>query len=130
MRRDERLSLARVKRVARLAQRTIDVLGGTAEAYFWLTKPCAALRGKAPHEIHYDLEGARRVTTILKRRAMRQRKVRSAGLAAFADEAALTAWLWKKCRRLGNRLPAMLLDSDRGAREVLTVMSHVRQSTR
>lgn len=130
MRKADRKSLARAKRVARLAQRAVDVLGSTSAAYHWLTAPCAALRGKVPHDIHFDVEGARRVATALRRRTLRQRHVRSAGLGAFEDAAALTAWLWKKCRALGNRRPAMLLDSDRGAREVLAIMSKIRQRTR
>jgi uncharacterized protein (DUF2384 family) len=127
MRREERQSLARVKRVARLAQRTIDVLGGTAEAYYWLTKPCAALRGKAPRDIHYDVEGAGRVATALRQRTGRQRLVRKAAKSAFLDETALTTWLWKKSRALGNRPPAMLLDSDRGASQVVSVISRMRK---
>jgi uncharacterized protein (DUF2384 family) len=130
MRKDERESLARAKRVAGLAQRAVDVLGSTSAAYLWLTTSCAALRGKAPRDFHYDVDGARRVAGALRRRAVRQRKVRSAGLGAFEDEAALTVWLWKKCRQLGSQRPAMLLDTDRGAREVLAVMSLMRQRTR
>jgi uncharacterized protein (DUF2384 family) len=109
MSQDERESLARVKRELRLIQRSIDVLGSTPTAYHWLTTPCAALRGKAPRDIRYDMEGARRVSAALRRRALRQRKVRSAGFGSSEDGAALTAWLWKKCRALGDRRPAMLL---------------------
>jgi uncharacterized protein (DUF2384 family) len=127
---DERESLARVKRELRLIQRAIEVFGSTATAYLWLTTPCAALRGNAPRDIHYDVEGARRVSTALRRRYARQRIVRSIGLAAFAVEAALTAWLWKKCPRLGNRLPAMLLDSDDGTREVLAFLTQNRKRIR
>jgi uncharacterized protein (DUF2384 family) len=127
MRRDELQSLARVKRELRLIQRSIDVLGSTPTAYHWLTTPCAALRGKAPQDIRYDVGGARCVAIALRRRAVRQRKVRSAGLHAFEDEAALTAWLWKKCRQLGSQRPAMLLDTDRGAREVLAILARTRR---
>ena len=129
MRKDERESLARVKRELRLIQRSLDVLGSTPTAYHWLTTPCAALRGKAPRDIHFDLEGARCVATALRRRAVRQREVRSAGLASFANEADLIAWLWKKCRALGYRRPAMMLDTNRGMREVHAVMSRVRRRT-
>jgi uncharacterized protein (DUF2384 family) len=130
MRKTERESLARAKRAARLAQRAIDVLGSTSAAYHWLTTPCAALRGTAPRDIHYDVEGARRVAIALRRRAEHQRAVRAAGLDVFGDETALTSWLWKKSRALGNRLPATLLDTDRGAREVLSVISRSRRRTR
>jgi len=129
MRKDDRESVARAKRVAKLAQRAVDVLGSASAAYHWLTTSCDALRGKSPRDIHYDVKGASRVATALRRRALRRRKVRSAGLGAFEDEAALTVWLWKKNRALGNRLPAMLLDSDRGATHVMSVMSRTRRKT-
>lgn len=122
MRSDERQSLARVKRAARVAQRAVNVLGSMAAADHWLTAPCAALRGKAPRDIFLDEAGARRVAIVLRRRASRQRAVRSTWLRAFGDEAALTAWLWKKNRALGNRRPAMLLDTERGAREVVQAL--------
>jgi uncharacterized protein (DUF2384 family) len=61
MRQAERESIARVKRALRLIQCSIEVLGSTPAAYHWLTMPCAALRGKAPRDIHYDVFGARRV---------------------------------------------------------------------
>ncbi len=130
MRKVERESLARVKRELRLIQRSVDVLGSTVTAYFWLTTPCGALRGKAPCDIHYDVAGARRIATALRRRAQRQRLVQAAGLDALRDEAALTEWLWKKCRALGHRLPAMLLDTDCGARQVLAIISGMRRLAR
>ena len=89
MRKVERESLARVQREVRLIQRAIDVLDSPAIAYHWLTTPCAALRGKAPRDIHYDVEGARRVAAVLRRRAERQRAVISIGLDAFEDETTL-----------------------------------------
>jgi uncharacterized protein (DUF2384 family) len=130
MRKADRESLARAKRVARLAQRAVAVLGSTSAAYHWLTVPCTALRGKTPYDVHYDADGARRVATALRLRAARERLVRKSGHGTFPDEAALTTWLWKKNRALGNELPAMLLDTQRGARDVLAVMSHTRRRTR
>jgi hypothetical protein len=76
MRRAKRESLARAKRVARVAQRAVDVLGT-----IW--KVPVAWR-------------------LLRRLAIRQRKKPSAGSAALADEAALAEWLWKKNGALGN----------------------------
>jgi len=119
MRKDERQSLARAKRAAHVAQRSVDVLGDTATAYRWLTTPCAALRGKAPIEITFDVTGARRVASVLRRRSLRQRSVRQAWLSAVEDEAGLAKWLWKRNPALGFRQPATLLDTDRGAAEVL-----------
>jgi len=130
MRKADRESLARAKRVARLAQRAIDVLGGAGAAYHWLTMPCAALGGTAPYDIHYDADGARRVATALRLRAARERLVRKMGDGTFPDVDALTEWLWKKNRTLRGRRPAMLLDTDRGAREVLAVLSRLRRRTR
>jgi len=130
MRKADRASLARAKRVARMAQRAIEVLGGTDEAYRWLTTPCAAIRGNTPYDVHYDADGARRVATALRLRAARERLVRKCGQGTFPDAAALTTWLWKKNRALRNRPPATLLDSDRGARDVLAVMSRMRRRTR
>lgn len=98
MHKDERQSFARAKRAARVAQRAVDVLGGTGAAYHWLTTPCAALSGKVPSDIRFDESGARRVAIVLRRRASRQRSVRTAWLKAIGDEATLTAWLWRKNR--------------------------------
>ena len=62
----ERASLARVRRAAIVAQRAIEVLGGTQEAHIWLSTRSPALDGKAPKDIHYDAEGARRVLEVLR----------------------------------------------------------------
>lgn len=58
---------ARAKRAAMIAQRAIEALGGTDEAYAWLTSPCAQLGGEAPSEVRYDAAGARRVVGALHR---------------------------------------------------------------
>ena len=69
----------------------------------------------APRDIHFDLGGARRVATALRSRAVRQRKLRSAGRVAFADKAALTTWLWKKSRTPGPKSAIQVSDLSKHA---------------
>lgn len=125
---EQKESLARVRRSARVIQRAIDLLGGTDEAYYWLTSPCAALRGKRPADVRYDVVSARRVRDVIRRRCDRMRKIHNAAHAAFDDEKAYFSWLWKRCDALDGRIPAMLLDTERGAREVARAISSRSQA--
>lgn len=128
MKAEERASSARAKRSAIIAQRAIDALGGTEEAYHWLTSPCPALRGKAPADLRYDMAAYRNVKAVLRRRQRRARAVKSAAIGSFAEERAYVTWLWSRCSGLNGRLPGMLLDTDRGARQVVRAIPTRRAS--
>lgn len=123
---EERSSLARAKRASIIVQRAIDVLGSTEAAYYWLASPCPALHGKAPAALRFDIATYRRTRDALRRRELRARAVRAATIGFFVDERAYSGWLWSRCRALTGRLPAMLLDSDRGTREVLRAIREQR----
>ena len=127
---EEKSSLARVKRAARIAQRAVDVLGGMERAYVWLSAPCPALRGKAPGELRYDVAACRRALSVLRYRERRMRAIEAAASGSFSDEDAFSAWLWSRCHALNDRLPAMLLDTDRGAREVIQALPADRDRER
>jgi len=58
-------SLARLRRAAHFAQLAIDLLGSTQAADEWLSSPSKGLDGKAPCEMRYDADGARRVALVL-----------------------------------------------------------------
>ena len=116
---EERASLARAKRASIIAQRAMGVLGGAQQAYRWLMAPCPALRGKAPADLRYDIGAYRRVQAALRRRERRMRVVRTFAKGSFAEERAYQEWLWSRCRAIGGRLPAMMLDTESGAQAVV-----------